>query len=99
VVTTYLYDSLNRLTNLTHQAGTTNLATYSYQVNASGRRTNAVEVVRQEDGIVSDEHAGVAVRRAVPADQRGERLHVVGQGTTPTPMHFSMTWRATGGRR
>jgi RHS repeat-associated protein len=50
VVTTYLYDSLNRLTNLTHQAGTTNLASYSYNLSASGRRTNAVEILRQEDG-------------------------------------------------
>jgi hypothetical protein len=50
VVTTYLYDSLNRLTNLTHQAGSTNLATYSYKLHPTGRRTNAVEILRQEDG-------------------------------------------------
>lgn len=52
VVTTYKYDSLNRLTNMVHQFGTTtttNLATYSYTLNATGRRTGAVEVLRQED--------------------------------------------------
>ncbi|PWU19131.1 MAG: hypothetical protein C5B50_07315, partial [Verrucomicrobia bacterium] len=50
VVTYYAYDTLNRLTNLTHQAGTTNLATYTYALDLTGRRTNAVEVLRQEDG-------------------------------------------------
>lgn len=49
IVTTYLYDSLNRLTNLTHQAGTTNLASYSYTLHATGRRTGATEILRQED--------------------------------------------------
>jgi len=48
VVTTYLYDSLNRLTNMTHQAGPTNLATYIYKLDATGRRTNAVELLLQE---------------------------------------------------
>jgi RHS repeat-associated protein len=54
VVTKYTYDSLNRMTNLIHQIGTvtvTNLATYSYRLDAAGRRTNAVEVLRQEDGV------------------------------------------------
>src|SRR5882672_6664423 len=41
---------VNWLTNLTHQAGTTNLATYSYQLHPTGRRTNALEILRQEDG-------------------------------------------------
>lgn len=50
VVTTYLYDSLNRLTNLVHQSGMTNLASYSYKLDATGRRTNAVEVLWQESG-------------------------------------------------
>jgi len=49
VVTTYKYDSLNRLTNMVHEFGTTNLATYSYVLNAAGRRSNALEVLRQED--------------------------------------------------
>src|SRR5439155_11519307 len=50
VVTAYLYDNLNRLTNLTHQAGTTNLARYSYKLDLTGHRTNAVEILRQEEG-------------------------------------------------
>jgi YD repeat-containing protein len=50
IVTTWRYDNLNRLTNLTHQAGTTNLATYSYQLHSTGRRTNATEILRQETG-------------------------------------------------
>jgi len=50
VVTTYRYDTLNRLTNLVHQAGMTNLAAYSYKLDATGRRTNAVEVLWQEGG-------------------------------------------------
>lgn len=50
VVTKYYYDTLNRLTNMTHQSGTTNLAAYSYTLNASGRRTNAVEVLLTETG-------------------------------------------------
>ena len=33
------------------QLGTTNLASYSYLLDATGRRTNAVELVQQEDGI------------------------------------------------
>jgi YD repeat-containing protein len=49
VVTTYKYDDLNRLTNMVHQFGTTNLATYGYMLNATGRRTNALEVLRQEN--------------------------------------------------
>jgi RHS repeat-associated protein len=50
IVTAYQYDALNRLTNLTHQVGSTNLATYRYQLHPTGRRTNAVEILRQEDG-------------------------------------------------
>jgi YD repeat-containing protein len=50
VKTLYTYDGLNRLTNLVHQAGTTNLAAYSYRLDATGRRTNAVEVLWQETG-------------------------------------------------
>jgi RHS repeat-associated protein len=49
VVTTNLYDGLNRLTNITHRFGTTNLATYSYKLDQTGRRTNAVEILREED--------------------------------------------------
>jgi RHS repeat-associated protein len=45
IVSTWKYDNLNRLTNLTHQAGTTNLATYVYQLHSTGRRTNAFEVI------------------------------------------------------
>ncbi len=48
VVTTYLYDSLNRLTNLTHTSGSTLLASYSYQVHPTGRRTNAIEILMTE---------------------------------------------------
>jgi RHS repeat-associated protein len=51
VVTTYLYDSLNRLTNLTHTVSSTLKASYSYKLDATGRRTNAVE-------ILGDEYAG-----------------------------------------
>ncbi len=49
VVTTYLYDNLNRLTNVASMSGSTNLANYGYVLNASGRRTGAREVLRQED--------------------------------------------------
>jgi RHS repeat-associated protein len=49
IVTTYLYDSLNRLTNLTQVVGTTNLASYSYTLHPTGRRTGATEILRQED--------------------------------------------------
>jgi RHS repeat-associated protein len=49
-VTSYQYDSLNRLTNLVQQAGTTNLARYAYQLSPAGKRTNAIEILRQEDG-------------------------------------------------
>jgi RHS repeat-associated protein len=50
VVTEYLYDSLNRLTNLTQKLGGTNLlASYSYQLHPTGRRTNAVEILKTED--------------------------------------------------
>jgi RHS repeat-associated protein len=50
IVSTNQYDALNRITNLTHKVGTTNLATYTYILHPTGRRTNAVEVLRQEDG-------------------------------------------------
>jgi RHS repeat-associated protein len=50
VVTAYQYDSLNRLTNLTHSVGGTNLlASYTYQLHPTGRRTNAVEIIKTED--------------------------------------------------
>jgi RHS repeat-associated protein len=50
IITAYLYDSLNRLTNLTHKLGGTNLlASYSYQLHPTGRRTNAVEILRIPD--------------------------------------------------
>jgi RHS repeat-associated protein len=49
-IAAYQYDSLNRLTNLTHKIGTTNLATYQYLLDATGRRTNALEDIRQESG-------------------------------------------------
>src|SRR5207248_2900490 len=51
VITTYEYDALNRLTNLTHSLGGTNLlASYNYQLHSTGRRTNAVEIIKTEDG-------------------------------------------------
>jgi RHS repeat-associated protein len=49
VVTTYQYDELNRLTNLTHVATNTLLASYSYQLHATGRRTGATEILKTED--------------------------------------------------
>jgi RHS repeat-associated protein len=51
VVTAYQYDDLNRLTNMAHtaQAGAL-LANYAYQLDPTGRRTNAVEVLQQEGG-------------------------------------------------
>ena len=49
-VTAYKYDELNRLTNLTHTAsGGALLAGYSYKVDSTGRRTNAVEVLLNTD--------------------------------------------------
>jgi len=51
VITTYKYDDLNRLTNLTHTAqGGAVLANYVYQLDLTGRRTNAVEVLQQNGG-------------------------------------------------
>jgi uncharacterized protein RhaS with RHS repeats len=51
VITTNRYDSLNRLTNVTHSLGGTNLlASYTYGLHSTGRRTNAVEILKQEDG-------------------------------------------------
>jgi RHS repeat-associated protein len=50
VITSYQYDELNRLTNLTHSVGGTNLlASYSYQLHSTGRRTNALEILKTED--------------------------------------------------
>jgi RHS repeat-associated protein len=49
IVSTYFYDSLNRLTNLTHTHGTSLLASYSYQLHPTGRRTNAVEILKTEE--------------------------------------------------
>jgi RHS repeat-associated protein len=49
VKTFYAYDSLNRLTNLVHQLGAVTNASYSYKLDGTERRTNAVEVLRQED--------------------------------------------------
>jgi RHS repeat-associated protein len=51
VETTYLYDGLNRLTNMMHKVIATSVtnAVYSYKLDTTGRRTNAVEIVRQED--------------------------------------------------
>jgi len=55
VTTRYQYDSLNRLTNLTHTASSdVLLASYSYRLDLTGRRTNAVEVIR----IPNDEGGG-----------------------------------------
>ncbi|PWU13796.1 MAG: hypothetical protein C5B50_18570 [Verrucomicrobia bacterium] len=50
IVTSYGYDSLNRLTGLTNLLGGTNLlSSYTYQLHPTGRRTNAVEVLKTED--------------------------------------------------
>jgi YD repeat-containing protein len=47
VISIYTYDILDRLTNLTHTVGGTNLlASFSYKLHPTGRRTNAVEVIR-----------------------------------------------------
>jgi RHS repeat-associated protein len=45
LVTTYLYDGLNRLTNMMHKVGSTTNAIYSYKLDTTGRRTNAVEIM------------------------------------------------------
>ena len=50
VLATNVYDNLNRLTNMVYKLGTTNLSSYAYMVDATGRRTNAMEILRQEDG-------------------------------------------------
>jgi RHS repeat-associated protein len=51
VVTKYQYDDLNRLTNMMHIVGTTTTnAIYSYILDKTGRRTSAVEVLREEAG-------------------------------------------------
>ncbi|PWU19984.1 MAG: hypothetical protein C5B50_05050 [Verrucomicrobia bacterium] len=50
VVTSYGYDTLNRLTGLTNMLGGTNLlSSYTYQLHPTGRRTNALEILRTED--------------------------------------------------
>jgi len=49
-VTAYKYDELNRLTNLTHTAsGGALLASYTYQLHPTGRRTNAVVIPLNPD--------------------------------------------------
>jgi len=51
VQTTYQYDQLNRLTNLVNSLGGTNLLSqFSYQLHGTGRRTNAVEVLKIPSG-------------------------------------------------
>jgi RHS repeat-associated protein len=53
VVAVYLYDSLNRLTNLTHKLGGTNLlASYSYTLHSTGRRIGAIEFLKTEDSSI-----------------------------------------------
>ena len=48
--TSYAYDSLNRLTGLTNRASDNSvLSQFNYQVDATGRRTNAVEILRNPD--------------------------------------------------
>jgi uncharacterized protein RhaS with RHS repeats len=49
IVATYVYDSLNRLTSLTNSLGNNLLASYNYQLHPTGRRTNAVEIVKIPD--------------------------------------------------
>jgi len=51
IVTKYMYDDLNRLTNevSTNSSGTL-LASYSYVLDPTGKRTNAVEIVQQQSG-------------------------------------------------
>ncbi len=50
VNTTYQYDSLNRLTNLLNTTTNNSLRSqFTYQLDATGRRTNAVEVLKTED--------------------------------------------------
>jgi RHS repeat-associated protein len=49
VKTSYAYDDHNRLTGLTNRASDNSiLSMFNYQVDATGRRTNAVEVVKTE---------------------------------------------------
>jgi RHS repeat-associated protein len=45
VTNLYLYDKLNRLTNLTAKVGNTSLGTFSYSLGPSGNRTNLIETV------------------------------------------------------
>jgi RHS repeat-associated protein len=50
--TVYQYDGMNRLTNLTYtSSASVLLGQYSYKADAAGRRTNAVEILRQENGL------------------------------------------------
>lgn len=52
VVTTWQYDELNRLTNMVNvkTSGNELLSQFSYKLDPSGRRTNAVEILKQESG-------------------------------------------------
>lgn len=50
IKTSYAYDILNRLTGLTNRANDNSiLSQFNYQVDATGRRTNATEIVKTED--------------------------------------------------
>lgn len=51
VVTTWQYDELNRLTNVANvkTSGSVLLSQFSYKLDLSGRRTNALEIIKQED--------------------------------------------------
>jgi RHS repeat-associated protein len=50
IITTYQYDSLNRLTNLVNSTTNNSLRSqFSYGVDGTGRRTNAMEIVKTED--------------------------------------------------
>ena len=54
ITTLYEYDSLNRLTNLSHfNAGDELLASYNYTLAATGRRVGVVEKRREDSGVLS----------------------------------------------
>jgi YD repeat-containing protein len=54
ILTTYQYDDLNRLTQLTHQNSADQIvAQYTYQLAPTGRRTGIVEQTRQPDNTLA----------------------------------------------
>jgi YD repeat-containing protein len=91
IKTSYAYDTLNRLTGLTNRASDNSiLSQFNYQVDATGRRTNATEIVTTEGATptyqtntLSWAHDGLAIAGARFASRTAGRPRSP-INTTPT---------------